>query len=451
MSLPADGAVVLLGAGASACLGAPLMRGFIDRAKDYSKLGLFSADIQGDVKATIEFYDSLRSHFRITEEDIENVENLLSLAELADVVPNLPFSESIPPKLSDSIRRFVEAVIVKSVRVPAPDSPQWLGLNGGPAHKRIVAALAHYREKLTVITLNYDCVLEYTCYCMGVPFTYNRAYGEGAEILKLHGSINWLSCPQVNCRSRGIVRIGELQYQATANENDTGTVESHTLQCSDCSTLLRPHIVPPTWAKALHDKVLQENWARAVDALASSETLVSIGYSLPEADPKVRELLHVGLSSAKLRQAMVVVGQDDEASARWANLFRNSWRDYRLDIRKQNFEEMVNPFLFRALSIDDNAFQHTYLQLLPLPTGPSMDAEARKHLEASERARNVWREEFGLHGIDFVRVAQDLRSGKPAAHESTKAYRQILSELGFDWIPKGPILPVHGSALARPR
>ncbi len=91
LSLPAEGAVILLGAGASASVGGPLMRGFIDRARDYAKLNLFSPDALSDIHATVDFYDSLRSYLRITEVDIENIENLLSLAELADVIPNLPF------------------------------------------------------------------------------------------------------------------------------------------------------------------------------------------------------------------------------------------------------------------------------------------------------------------------------------------------------------------------
>jgi NAD-dependent SIR2 family protein deacetylase len=297
------------------------MRGFIDRARDYDKLKLFGSEIIKDVRATIEFYDSLRSYFRITEEDIENVENLLSLAELADLIPDLPFSHVLPPPRADTIRRFVEAILVKAIRLPAPDSPQWLGLDLGPAHKRLIAALAYYGDKITVITLNYDCVVEYACYCMGVPFTYHRGYGQGAEILKLHGSINWLSCRNSHCPSLGTVHITELKYQSVGNGQDTGIVEPSMTTCPSCSTPLRPHIVPPTWGKALDDRVLQETWVRAYKAIVASETLVTIGYSLPEADPKVRELLQIGLSSAKLRQAMVVVGQDENASNRWANFF----------------------------------------------------------------------------------------------------------------------------------
>jgi len=450
LSLPADGAVILLGAGASASVGAPLMRGFIDRARDYTKLNLFGLDTLSDVNATINFYDSLRSYFRITEEDIENVENLLSLAELADVIPNLPFSDSLRPQLATSIRRFGEAVLVKAIRLPAPDSPQWPGLDFGPVHKRLVAALAHYGNKITVITLNYDCVLEYTCHCMGVPFTYDRGYGAGAEILKLHGSINWISCPQPSCPERGKVHIAELQYRPIPSEPDTGTVEPLITECPSCSTQLRPHIVPPIWAKPLDDDILRQTWARSFNQLAAAETLVAIGYSLPDADPKVRELLHVGLSSAKLRQAMVVVGGDKSASDRWANLFRESWRNYRLDIRSQNFEQIVNPFLFRALSIDDSAFEHNHLQLLPLPKGPAMDAQARERLEASQRAHNVWNEANGVHGVDWVGVARDVRSGKPPKADSTNVYREILHELNLDWIPDEPILPTHGRLLASP-
>ena len=108
--------------------------------------------------------------------------------------------------------------------------------------------------------------------------------------------------------------------------------------------------------------------------------MVSIGYSLPDADPKVRELLHVGLSSGKLRQAMVVVGGDKKASGRWSKFFRDSWRDYRLDVRQQNFEDMVNPFLFQALSIEDYALEHNHLRLLPLSKGPETTFRTRDYM-----------------------------------------------------------------------
>ncbi len=39
-------------------------------------------------------------------------------------------------------------------RTLIPDSPQWLGLDFGPVQKRLVAALAHYGNKITVISLN---------------------------------------------------------------------------------------------------------------------------------------------------------------------------------------------------------------------------------------------------------------------------------------------------------
>ena len=55
ISLPAEGAVVVLGAGTSAPAGAPLIRGFIDQARDFEKLELFDDDVVEDVRASIEF------------------------------------------------------------------------------------------------------------------------------------------------------------------------------------------------------------------------------------------------------------------------------------------------------------------------------------------------------------------------------------------------------------
>src|SRR5438309_1109512 len=93
MSLPPRQAVILLGAGASVSAGCPLMKGFIDRARDYLTLGLFSGREEADVRISLDLYNALRAKFSVTEEDIENVENLLSLADLARLLHNPPIRE----------------------------------------------------------------------------------------------------------------------------------------------------------------------------------------------------------------------------------------------------------------------------------------------------------------------------------------------------------------------
>ena len=79
-------AVVLLGAGASAHVGGPLVRGFIDLAQDGIRHGEFFENEIEDIEKSLDFYNSLKNSFSLTEEDIDNVENLLAFADLSPIV-----------------------------------------------------------------------------------------------------------------------------------------------------------------------------------------------------------------------------------------------------------------------------------------------------------------------------------------------------------------------------
>lgn len=451
LSLPAEGAVVILGAGASAPAGAPLIRGFIDQARDFEKLGLFSGDTTEDVRASIEFYDSLRSFFKFTEEDIENIENLLSLAELTTLIPSLPITASGSPFIEESTKRFVEAVLVKAIRVAAPSSDEWLGLEGGLPHKYLVGALAHYKDEVSVIALNYDCLLEYVCFCMGVPFTYSRSHGEGIEILKLHGSTNWSICANATCPRNQEAVVSPLEYHPLDDGEPLGTIEAASGTCSTCTYPLQPLIVPPVAGKQLEHPALRHTWERAFSALSRAETMVSVGYSLPESDTKVRQLLHVGLSSdPPLRQAMIVLGSDDSAAERWGSLFRESWRNYRLDLRMQKFQEMAHTFLWKALAIQDDPNTQRGLHLLPLLQSPAFNEKARTNLQEAVKDMEIWTDERGLSVVDWVAVAKKVRNEELGSDDRSEQYRQILAGLGFDWIPVGSFLPSHGTELPTP-
>lgn len=89
--------VVLLGAGASAEVGCPVMRGFIDRARDLLTGGPVTQSEADDLRRALGHYADMQQRLRITEEDIENVENLLALADLEEItlrgMPSRPSSQ----------------------------------------------------------------------------------------------------------------------------------------------------------------------------------------------------------------------------------------------------------------------------------------------------------------------------------------------------------------------
>lgn len=64
-----------------------------------------------------------------------------------------------------------------------------------------------------------------------------------------------------------------------------------------------PLIVPPVWSKVAYQRRLAPVWGQAADALSKADTIVVIGYSLPESDAFFRYLYALGtVGDATLRR-----------------------------------------------------------------------------------------------------------------------------------------------------
>lgn len=452
MSSPPERSIVFLGAGASAGAGCPIMRGFIDLATDFLAAGKFTDSEADDVKVTLNLYNAIRRSFAITEEDVENVETILSLADLEAIVGKGPIPELSTPGISNSVRSFIERVITKAGRAASPNSPRWLGsrLDGPMVYYKLVHALAYQKEKVTVITLNYDCLLEYTCYCLGVPFTYNRHLGDGIEILKLHGSVNWLRCVNEHCQENSTVHISPLEFVASNSDIDEGYIDRKNKVCDSCGKKLIPVIIPPTWAKHLDEIVIQPFWARSLKLLQQCESFVTAGFSLPVSDSHVRHLLHLGFSSSKLRQALAIVGSDVESAERWSKFFRESWRSSRFEIRNKTFSASIESDIFPALVINFNEFDrpNSSFSFPPILYPDNSGTHKREAIKTviGRDGKQPEQVEKELQ-VDWRHVCIQMLENAPVQHESTKKYRKIVEEAGLLWKPAGEILPSHGNKL----
>jgi hypothetical protein len=68
-----------------------------------------------------------------------------------------------------------------------------------------------------------------------------------------------------------------------------------------------PLIVPPTWSKGEHHKILQVVWQHAAQHLSEAERIIVIGYSLPESDLFFRFLYGLGtIGDHPLRQFLLI-------------------------------------------------------------------------------------------------------------------------------------------------
>lgn len=141
-------------------------------------------------------------------------------------------------------------------------------------------------------------VVDYCCYIS----SYNESddsvkpgleiLGQGGfnvKLLKLHGSLNWLQCPK--CQ-RIYVKFNEkIAMNPYANiarptcrhcDKNFGKQKSHNLVAN---------LIMPTFLKDLSNPQYKIIWQNAGIELSEAKKIVFIGYSLPQADFEMRQLL----------------------------------------------------------------------------------------------------------------------------------------------------------------
>jgi hypothetical protein len=136
-------------------------------------------------------------------------------------------------------------------------------------------------------------VVDYCCYISSLRDDDRRirtglwtlgCRGYNIKLLKLHGSMNWLQCP--NCQQ---LFIGFDEKRNIVNF-------THPQPCRHCQkqeneSLLRGSLVMPTFLKDLSNFQVKLIWQNAGVELMEARRLVFVGYSLPSADFEFRQLL----------------------------------------------------------------------------------------------------------------------------------------------------------------
>lgn len=177
---------------------------------------------------------------------------------------------------------------------------------------------SNQEDVLSIITMNWDSIIEKELYRLCREYNQNRPKTKifpdlcfydycfndldnrivsthikarkykNIKLLKLHGSINWLICP--NCK-----RI-YVDY-----DNDIAILELSTGRlCPQCEkgfgdeeNIPKMHsiLITPTFLKDLNALQLKNIWHNAFIDLAEATTVVFIGYSFPDSDFEMRYLL----------------------------------------------------------------------------------------------------------------------------------------------------------------
>lgn len=222
-----------------------------------------------------------------------------------DVYRNLAAFEDI----AESLHTVLSTAQIKAMEARVPD---WL------------LDLVKYWQatQATVITFNYDLLVETAWYVAHPKLSANGMYGvplmpaesrvgavlhpgqtnAGMRLLKLHGSLSWWysgvgSPPGDAVYDVGIGRSGWTHSDFTEVDSDASVVDK------------RPLIVPPAAVKSPYygNQIIRSLWAQAATAMRSAEELVVMGFSFPPSDQIVGSLI-----ATELAPSAVIVPVDRE-------------------------------------------------------------------------------------------------------------------------------------------
>lgn len=196
-----------------------------------------------------------------------------------------------------------------------------------PTYHRLWKAIHRYNRNVSVITLNYDTLLEqsfdflfrkhgYIDYCIPLmndepserlaPYRFwinpRRPVGVRAgesptpyKIVKLHGSLNWKYC---NCCRQTLLTPWDR-----AIDLNRGTLigtrppreETYDYACPIDGTDFQTLILPPSYIKSLGHPVIASLYGEAGREIRATKRVVFIGYSLSDADVHIKALLKKNL------------------------------------------------------------------------------------------------------------------------------------------------------------
>ena len=146
-------------------------------------------------------------------------------------------------------------------------------------------------------------------YCCDIATDAYRQADKFGRLIKLHGSLNWLYCPNCYRLDLGVAQSGlrtvKVLNQLYLDHLD-GKYGCHGSPCGECGTFVRPVLITPTHLKDYRNPHIARIWYSAARALREAKRVIFIGYSMPDDDIEVVYLFKRGLAHLKPRDITVV-------------------------------------------------------------------------------------------------------------------------------------------------
>jgi hypothetical protein len=223
-------------------------------------------------------------------------------------------------KVRASLEYLIFAVLYESLQHTEEENP----------YRKTFNALCKLGIEPVVISLNYDVIADNALFALALQATTPGPAGRPADqrsqhrlpnygcdirtaayserphnfgsLLKLHGSLNWIYCPNCHRLDIGLVEVGpEMLSTRKVLEDLYQEVNLHDKYscqgafCKDCQFPTRPVLITPTFRKDYRNPHIAQVWYDAERALRNADRVFLVGYSLPSDDVEVVYLLKRGL------------------------------------------------------------------------------------------------------------------------------------------------------------
>ena len=308
--------VYVMGAGASADSGIPLLSNFLETVANFADSNI-ELDNKSSFRDLMAWIRSLRASRADSVTDLTNLEHVFSLISMLK-----ESGEKQGDILFDHITNVIFETIDRSSRLE-----KITNLNQGSSSK-FDGTISYLRfaqhlnglndvrrsdvpqgsfERDSIITFNYDILLDLALAQLSIPYSYclDGPDANSFSVLKLHGSMNWAS--HKDCVGAQRRPIHALDLSACLLKRAAGSLVSvssfRNLRTATCpggcnyGQSLRPVFIPPTWSKSPHAAGVSAVWREAIRALQAASQIVVIGYSLPETDTFFKYLLTLALQN----------------------------------------------------------------------------------------------------------------------------------------------------------
>jgi hypothetical protein len=323
--------VFILGAGASADCGAPLMNNFLDRARDIFSSGrLSNTNAHEHFQKVFRAISSLQNVHSKAEFDIDNVESIFTSFELASVIRSFPGinDESSIDELSECLKSVIVTTLEESIQFKVA-SRKIVGPSSYMNMSKLLTKLKEFgNAEISIITFNYDIALDValTRNDLEPHYWLGESVGD-IDLLKLHGSVNWARSKDeaktvipLSIRELEGSIIWDLYASGQPTSLKIGTELKARFRRLGREVENNPVIVPPTWNKADYHRSLTRVWKRAAVALSEADSIYVMGYSLPLTDSFFKNLYALGSASPTMLRRFHVFDPSDAVDSRFKAL-----------------------------------------------------------------------------------------------------------------------------------